>query len=94
MKKKTTTDQGVTNTALQDFLKPPNSRFGSSLGSILGGCGRLLDASWPFSGASRLPLGALGRLLNSSWVFLERPWASLGCLLGLLDASWAMCSRF
>ena len=77
----------------ENHQKPPNSCFGSSLGFILGGFGRPLDASWPFLGASWALLGALGRLLGASWASLGRSWASLGCLLGLLGASWAHLGR-
>ena len=60
--------------------------MGSSLGSILGGFGRLLDASWPF-------LGASWALWGASWVPLGRPLGALGRLLGASWGSWAPLGR-
>ena len=67
--------------------KPLHSRFGSFLGSVLGGFGCIL--------------GSLGRLLDTlrhSWAplvgLLCVPWAFLGCLPSLFEASWAPLKRF
>ena len=74
--------------------KPPNSRFGSSLGSVWAASWTRLGRSWPPLGRSWALLGPLGRLSGAFWASLRRSWASLGCLLGRLGASWAHLERF